>query len=332
MRIRRVSIAFLLAVTSVGAQTHVKKPRAARVDVPRYDAATVNSANQPEIKIGQKGSAVLRAQILLDRANFSCGEIDGAFGTNMAKALGAFLQSRNLPASAVVDAAAWNALNADQAPVSMPYTLTPEDVSGPFFKIPKDMVEQAKLPALGFSSTLEALGERFHASPALLKALNSGASFAEAGQTVTVPNVLTMPPGGAARIEVSKGESSVRAFDAEGKLLAFYVATIGSQHDPLPVGDWKIKGVGRNPVFHYNPDLFWDAKPEHTKAKIQPGPNNPVGVVWIDLDKDHFGIHGTSEPSRVGHTTSHGCIRMTNWDAAELAAMVKPGVPAILKE
>jgi lipoprotein-anchoring transpeptidase ErfK/SrfK len=141
-----------------------------------------------------------------------------------------------------------------------------------------------------------------------------------------------MPPGPAARVVVSKSESSVRAFDAEGKLLAFYVATIGSEHDPLPVGEWKIRGVSRNPIFNYNPQLFWDAKPEHTRAKIKPGPNNPVGVVWIDLDKEHYGIHGTPEPSRVGHTTSHGCIRLTNWDAAELAAIVKPGVPAVLEE
>ena len=110
------------------------------------------------------------------------------------------------------------------------------------------------------------------------------------------------------------------------------MATIGSEHDPLPIGEWKIRGVGQKSGFPLQPDLFWDANPEHTKAKIKPGPNNPVGVVWIDLDKDHYGIHGTPEPSRVGHTTSHGCIRLTNWDAAELAAMVKPGVPAILKE
>jgi lipoprotein-anchoring transpeptidase ErfK/SrfK len=329
MGICRVTIAFLLAAALMSAQTHRRK---ARLDAPRYEAEIVNATTQPQIEKGHKGSAVLRAQILLDRANFSCGEIDGEFGSNMAKALGAFLQSRNLPVSEVVDEAAWNALNADQAPALTLYTLTPEDVKGPFLRIPKDLVEQATLPALGYTSPLEGLGERFHVSPAVLKALNQGASFTKAGQTIIVPNVMTMPPAAAARIVVSKRESSVRAFDAEGRLLAFYVATIGSEHDPLPVGERKIRGVGRNPIFNYNPGLFWDAKPEHTKAKIKPGPNNPVGVVWIDLDKDHYGIHGTPEPSRVGHTTSHGCIRLTNWDAAELAAMVKPGVPAILEE
>lgn len=302
------------------------------MEAPRFDAAIVNAATQPEVQPGQKGAAVLRAQILLDRAGFSCGEIDGQFGNNVGKALGAFLQARNLPAASVIDAAVWSALNADNAPALLTYTITPEDVKGPFVRVPRDLIEQAKLPALGYESPVEALGERFHVAPAVLRALNPGANFSKAGQTATVPNVMTMPPGAAARVEVSKSESSVRAFDAEGKLLAFYVATIGSEHDPLPVGEWVIEGVGRNPIFNYNPDLFWDAKPEHTRAKIKPGPNNPVGVVWIDLNKEHYGIHGTPEPSRVGHTTSHGCIRLTNWDAAELAAMVKPGTPAILKE
>jgi lipoprotein-anchoring transpeptidase ErfK/SrfK len=194
------------------------------------------------------------------------------------------------------------------------------------------MFEQAKLPALGFASAAEELGERFHVAPAVLKALNPGADFSKAGQQILAPNVMTLPPGMAARVEVSRSESSVRAYDDQGRLLAFYVATIGSDHDPLPIGEWKIRGVARNPKFHYNPDLFWDAKPDDTRATIQPGPNNPVGVVWIDLSKDHYGIHGTPEPSRVGHTLSHGCIRLTNWDAAELASMVKPGVPALLKE
>jgi lipoprotein-anchoring transpeptidase ErfK/SrfK len=124
----------------------------------------------------------------------------------------------------------------------------------------------------------------------------------------------------------------VRAYDADGKLLGYYAATIGSTHDPLPIGEWKIRSVSHNPQFHYSAALFWDAKNPEEKAVIQPGPNNPVGVVWLDLSKEHWGIHGTPEPSLIGHTTSHGCIRLTNWDASELAGMVKAGTPAILKE
>jgi lipoprotein-anchoring transpeptidase ErfK/SrfK len=300
--------------------------------VARFDPDEVNKAEQPELRRGDKGSAVLRAQILLDRAHFSCGELDGDFGDNLAKTVAAFQAARQLAKADAVDAATWSALNADHAPALMRYTITAEDEKGPFQPVPAGMEEQAKLPALGYASPAEELGEKFHVAPAVLKALNPGADLAKAGTELTVPNVMTMPPGQAARVEVSKSESSVRAYDAEGKLLAFYVATIGSEHDPLPVGDWKIRGVGRNPVFHYNPDLFWDAKATDEKATIKPGPNNPVGVVWIDLSKDHYGIHGTPEPSRIGHTTSHGCIRLTNWDASQLASMVKPGVPAILKE
>lgn len=343
MTSRRVTIAFLLTAGLLCAQTHhrarasTRKPHRGSANriaerAPQFDPADVNRPDQPEVRPGDKGSAVLRAQILLDRAHFSCGELDGDFGPNLVKTVAAYQQARQLPNSGAVDAPTWGALNQDQAPALTSYTITAEDEKGPFLPIPPTMEEQAKLPALDYSSPIEELGERFHVAPSVLKALNPGADFAKAGQQLTVPNVITMPPGQAARVEVSKSESSVRAYDADGKLLAFYVATIGSQHDPLPIGDWKIRGVARNPVFHYNPNLFWDAKATDSKAAIRPGPNNPVGVVWIDLSKEHYGIHGTPDPSQIGHTFSHGCIRLTNWDASELASMVKPGTPAILKE
>jgi lipoprotein-anchoring transpeptidase ErfK/SrfK len=339
MTSRRLTIAFLLTTALLCGQTHrrtpaKKKGTAHRVveRAPRFDPAEINTPEQPALHPGDKGSAVLRAQILLDRAHFSCGEIDGDFGDNLAKTVAAFQHERQLPSAGGVDAATWNALNDDQAPPLTQYTIKAEDEKGPFEPIPAQISDQAKLPALGYASPVEELGERFHVAPSVLKALNPGADFTKEGQQLTVPNVITMSPGPAARVEVSKSESSVRAYAADGKLLAFYVATIGSEHDPLPVGDWKIRGVAHNPVFHYNPDLFWDAKSTDEKSTIHAGPNNPVGVVWIDLSKEHYGIHGTPEPSKIGHTSSHGCIRLTNWDAAQLASMVKPGLPAILKE
>lgn len=342
MTSRRVTIALLLTAAAMFGQTHrhtARTKRASRGSAqrivqppPRFDPAEIDNPQQPDLHPGDKGSGVLRAQILLDRAHFSCGELDGDFGDNLTKTVAAFQRERKLPESNAVDAPTWVALNGDKAPPLTKYTITAEDEKGPFRPVPSEMTEQAKLPLLGYSSPIEELGERFHTAPAVLKALNPGADWNKAGQELTVPNVMTMPPGPAARVEVSKSESSVRAYDAEGHLLAFYVATIGSEHDPLPIGDWKIRGVARNPVFHYNPNLFWDAKATDEKSTIRPGPNNPVGVVWIDLSKEHYGIHGTPEPSRIGHTTSHGCIRLTNWDAAQLASMVKPGVPAILKE
>jgi lipoprotein-anchoring transpeptidase ErfK/SrfK len=336
MLLRWVTFAFV-TWAALGAQPHHRKPSkgsADRVVQPKlsFDPRIVVSPVQSEVLPGDKSSSVVRAQILLDRAHFSCGEIDGEFGTNLQKVLAAYQADRHLPPSGKVDDATWAALNADTAPALLAYNVSADDVKGPFAPVPKDMLAQAELPALGYASPLEGLAEKFHSSPKLLQALNPGGGFDKAGQPMLVPNVITMPPGEAAQVVVSKSQSAVMAYDAAGKLLAFYAATIGSEHDPLPIGDWKIRGVARNPEFHYNPDLFWDAKPGDTKATIKPGPNNPVGVVWIDLSKDHYGIHGTPEPSRIGHTTSHGCIRLTNWDAAELASMVKPGVPALLKE
>jgi lipoprotein-anchoring transpeptidase ErfK/SrfK len=248
------------------------------------------------------------------------------------KTVAAFQQAQGIASNGTLDQPTWDVLNRDGAPILTSYTISADDVKGPFVKIPKDIMKQAKLPAMSYSSPLEELGERFHSSPAVLRALNPKADFGKAGGQITAPNAVTMPPGEAARVEVSKAESSVRAFDSSGKLLAFYVASIGSDQDPLPIGSWKILGVRRNPVFHYNAKLFWDAENPNEKASIQPGPNNPVGLVWIDLSKEHYGIHGTPEPSHVGHRQSHGCIRLTNWDALELASMVKPNMPAILRE
>jgi len=299
-------------------------------------AADLTSANDPAVarpvRPGVSGPSVLRVQILLDRAHFSPGEIDGSYGGGTRKAIAAFQEARNLPADGIAGAATWKALNADTAPVLVEYTVAEADVAGPFVEIPEDMMEKAKLPAMSYESALEALAERFHASPKLLEKLNPGKAFDRAGETLLVPSVHAEAPGRVASIVVDKSDLSVTALSAEKAVLARYPASVGSKHDPLPVGGWKIEGVAKAPTFHYNPDLFWDAEPSHAKAKVPPGPNNPVGVVWIDLSKKHYGIHGTPEPSEVSRTQSHGCIRLTNWDAVELSTLVSPGTPAILQE
>jgi lipoprotein-anchoring transpeptidase ErfK/SrfK len=200
-------------------------------------------------------------------------------------------------------------------------------------------MDQAKLDTLNYRSPLEAIAERYHASPALLTQLNPGLTIA-AGREITVPAVAAFnpdtkpapdPAADDITIQVSKEESALRATRADGTLVFFAPVSSGSVHDPLPPGDYKVLGVGWRPVFHYNPNLFWDAKANDEKATIKPGPNNPVGVVWISLSLEHYGIHGTPEPGHIGHTESHGCVRLTNWDAARVASLVKPGTAVLFR-
>lgn len=301
--------------------------------------------------------AALVTQVMLDRAGFSPGVIDGRMGRNTTRALAAFEQQRGKQATAA-------------EPALTSYTITPEDAHGPFHAIPEDMVEKSKLAALGYASVAEALAERFHSTPALLQRLNPDVKF-EPGATIQVPNVDPLQPpaeqpkaasspqqastregakatgtagrGGAAPadsraaspdvvVTVKESTSDLTVKDASGRVLLYAPVTTGSQNDPLPIGQWKVNGVYLNPKFHYNPDLFWDADPAHSKATLPPGPNNPVGIVWIDLSKPHYGIHGTPEPSTIGRTESHGCIRLTNWDALKLARLVEPGTQVVFEK
>jgi lipoprotein-anchoring transpeptidase ErfK/SrfK len=317
-------------------------------------------------------------QVLLDRRGFSPGEIDGTLGPNASRALRAYQEASRLEPTGRADCATWQSLGGN-AETTTSYTITDADVAGPFAeRIPGDLVEQSKLEALLYKSPLEQLGERFHASPALLRRLNPNARFA-AGETITVPAVTPFDPaakptgdrngadktakttaakanngnnanngtngatgttgangqrvtdkGAELRVEVTR-EGSLRVLRPDGGVEFFAPVTSGSEHDPLPAGEWRVNGVGWMPPFRYNPDLFWDADPSHTKAIIKPGPNNPVGVVWIDINVEHYGLHGTPEPGRVGHAQSHGCVRLTNWDAARLASLVRPGTPVTFR-
>ncbi len=290
------------------------------------------AANDPATVQGN--AAILRAQILLDRARFAPGEIDGQAGSNLARAVSGYQAAHGLAVDGKMGAKTLASLNAsDTAPVLVPYTLSAEDVAGPYVKIPEDMEAKAALESMGFESLAEALGERFHASPALLKKLNPDADFGKAGTVLQVPGVASLPAlPKAAKLVVDRSDSTLSLLDARGKVLAQYPVSSGSEHDPLPIGEWKIQAVVRDPSFHYSPELFWDADPSHAKATIAPGPNNPVGAAWIDLSKPHYGIHGSAVPASIGKSQSHGCVRLSNWDVAAVAAAVDASVPVVMQE
>lgn len=297
---------------------------------------TVNEVPSVDALTATEGPTVLRAQVLLDRARFSVGVLDGRIGQNTAKAIYWFQETHGIPASGVLDSVTYVRLAA--AAVDSPvvrFTVPKSLLRGPFVKIPSSVYQQAKLDCLCYSSPIEELAERFHTVPEVLRQLNPTADFdaLQPGTVLWVPNVAAPPEEGekapgppVARIHVSKSGEYVHALAADGTLLYHFPTTLGSEYDPSPDGEYHVTGVYHEPTFRYDPTLFSDVPDSRPTAKLPGGPNSPVGVVWIALSKEHVGIHGTPHPETIGVASSHGCVRLTNWDALRLAASVRKGV------
>jgi lipoprotein-anchoring transpeptidase ErfK/SrfK len=278
------------------------------------------------------GPRVVRAQILLDRAGFSPGEIDGVYGDDFGIAVKGYQENHGLRPTGTINAEMWRLLDRDAGPLLLTYTITKLDEKGPFQPAPADVQEKAKMKWLGFETPEEELAERFHCSPKLLAELNPGKKLDTAGERITVPNVRRAGVRLASRVVVSKSKRTVIAYGAGGKELAQYPATVGGTHDPLPIGRWTITSVLHYPWFNYDPEHFWNADPKLAKAVLPPGPNSPAGAAWIGISKEHYGIHGTPDPGHIRHNESAGCIRLTNWDVEALSRMVRRGTPIVLEE
>lgn len=328
-------LAFALVTTAAYGQQTATMP------VPSLTAETVNAADlstipavytppaeptDPSAAVERHPDpAVVRLQVLLDRAGASPGVIDGFDGDNVRKAVLAFELMRSLPPDGALDPEVLAALETGD-PVIGDYAIIADDLNAIGEPIPKDYAEQAKRKFLGYASIEESLAERFHMDIDLLKALNPGAGYT-VGEPIYVAAYGPDLKGEVVRIEADKSLRQVRAYGADDRLIAAYPATIGSEENPSPSGTHIVEGVAPMPEYTYNPKVNFQQGKNTEVLTIPPGPNGPVGSMWIDLSEPTFGIHGTPEPSLIDKTASHGCVRLTNWDANELAKMVKPGVP-----
>ena len=322
MFIRQIGSIFILALVPIA------------VAAAELDLAGINAAGYAELALdGDIHPAIVKAQILLDRAGVSPGEIDGQASARLDQAISAFAEAYGLRADTGWDRAFWLTLTSNvPGPVLVQYALTVADLKGPFVPLPAKIEDMQSFKTLGFANVREALAEKFHLSERLLAALNPQSSFSEVGETILVPNVLASGLPGerkapAARIDVDKERQTVKVYSARNELIAFFPASVGSDDKPSPSGTLKVTLIESDPSYHYNPKYQFKEIERQRPFDLGPGPNNPLGTTWIALSKPSYGIHGTPEPSQVGLAASHGCVRLTNWDAQRLAAMLTKGVP-----
>ncbi|ENW05666.1 L,D-transpeptidase family protein [Acinetobacter beijerinckii] len=288
---------------------------------------SMNNAEWPEGLPKGQLPAYARAHVMLNNAHASPGAIDGANGKNTLKAIASFQQMNGLTPTGQLTQETWDALVAKQTkPAYVEYTITDADLKGPYAdSIPSDYALQAKMKGLYYTRVTEMLGEKFHMDENFLKKLNPTATFKKAGEKIIVANVRNDLPEDIHLIVAHKGARQLYLFNSRNQMIASFPATIGSTDTPSPTGTYKVVGVAKNPWYSYSPSNFIQGK-NLKPLSLPPGPNAPVGNIWIGLSKKSFGIHGTPNPSLISKTASHGCIRLTNWDANDLGAKVRSGV------
>jgi lipoprotein-anchoring transpeptidase ErfK/SrfK len=301
-------------------------PQEASIDPDQQPAAPLHQ-QKPIITVTKKPQAEITAlQVFLDREGISPGVIDGHLGDNVNKALAAWQEMTGETIDPNNSEDIMQRLTYSGGLPIVDYTITAADAAGPYVAaIPEDYAHKAQLPAMSYTSVTEKLAEQFHMDEGYLKALNPNADFSIPGTTIKVVNPGPMKTGQVARIVADKGRKQVFAYGADGKLIAAYPATIGSSDTPSPTGTHTVERIAFDPGYTYNPKINFKQGDNDQILQIPPGPNGPVGSIWIALSKPTYGIHGTPDPSKIGKTNSHGCVRLTNWDATELAKMVKPG-------
>lgn len=347
-----IHIAYGLGIVASAAVAIAQQPTATKTDAA---AKPAKAWVAPGTKGSEIDGKIFHAQVLLSQAGFSTSVIDGKDGMVFKKAVRGFQEARGLPVTGELNRETAMQLLQSDRPSTVMVKLTGDDIGGNYvYPFPKKPEEQAKLKFMGYRNMIEEVAERYHTTPATLIALNGPTALIGIGQTLRLPNVVPSARDYAGNLKddqramlaklnvdsnqpvgdhvvVDKSEGVLKVMDKADKLVAQFPVTMGSTKDPLPLGNWKATTYAFLPPFHYQPNLFWDVDDSKAEQKLPPGPNGPVGVAWLDLTKEHYGIHGTPEPSTIGRAESHGCIRMTNWDVLRLSQIVKPGFKALFQ-